>query len=196
MTENKFPAVTLKGRPLLVLGVILLIMANYALFAPEIGSAFWHLFHGSHVEMQGIRFKVPRLYYVDSGFQRNAFGMESFQGIVRQHFVPAPLFSTSIDVETRPAMISHVQLDPQREAFLLQKMGRKPVSEFAAAIAGRQGLCKKTIGIDGITVSGEQEMQIQCLFGSDLRITFRGPTRNAADLNNFLRDAKAVSPNH
>jgi len=193
--EKKFPRVTLKGRPLLVLGVILLIMANYTLFAPEIESAFWHLFHGSHVEMQGIRFNVPWLYYADSGFQRNAFGMESFQGVVRQHYMPAPLFGTSIHVEMRPAMISHVQLDPQREALVLQKLGRKSVGEFAASIAGREGLCKKTIGIDGITVSGEQEMQIQCPFGSDLRITFRGPTRNASDLDNFLRDAKTVSQN-
>ena len=193
--ERKFPAFTLKGKPLMIAGGVLLILVNYLLFMPEIISTFQHLLHGSHVEIQGIRFQVPWLYEADSGFQRNFFSLEDYQGIARQFFHPARLLGTSIAVEMRPAMIGHVHPNSQREAAFLKVMGMKPVSEYEAVVAGRSGLCKKAIEIDAITATGNQEMEISCSFGDDLRIDFRGPARNAVDLDDFLRDAKAVPQN-
>ena len=57
-----------RGKFALIGSVLLLIAvmgADY--FLPESSAIFWHLRHGVHADMQGIRFRVPLMYEENHG---------------------------------------------------------------------------------------------------------------------------------
>jgi len=159
-------------------------VANY--YSTEMFAVWWHLRHGSHAEVDGIRFPVPFAYEVSESPGLPRLAMIRFEGHAWRGF-------GVIDIEFRK--------QPSPEAIELLEsrgIGRKTiVGGQEATLAGKPGKCVEAIPQIGIAQLQELMRQrdtreIDCWFGGEVEVTFRGTASLRDEFYSVIRGAAAV----
>jgi len=159
---------------------ILIVGADWALFHRDWMPLFWHLRHGRHAELNGVRFTVPLLYQEDHGASTDMVEFYQFPGRFSKKTAAITIqFNKSSSI---PAFDS---------TFV--------VRERTASLAEKRGNCVEYVSPRYITVgefsmlSNSAPTYIYCDFGNGWRANFSGSLDAKYDFYAFLADAKLLS---
>lgn len=176
---------------MLVITVLLLAGAEGAdYFLPESVALIWHLQHGSHAEMQGIRFRVPLLYDENHGDTLGELSFSTSFG----HLNRKMAFVTVDFHEVAPP---HPD-SPQREA-ILQRIGLRQSRSHKLRMAGHEGVCTDLEPLTTATFgtrNGAALYQINCSFADDLHVFFSGTPNAIPDFYEIVNSAENIRGPH
>jgi hypothetical protein len=170
-----------------LVALVLLAVAGVMTYGnAELSTLVWHLRHGFHAEIGGIRVRVPLAYEAD-----DPHGLSSLS-ITR---LPSRLWRKGgfiiIDFQKLPSPEAMESADA-----LLRKsdpgtgMKRIRVGERTAIFAGRQGTC---VEYNAETVRPPVSgYEIQCRFGADVSVELIGSPDLKNDFYEMIRTAEAV----
>lgn len=170
-----------------VLALLLLVLAvNY--FLAESGAIGWHLRHGFHTEMNGLRFKVPLLYEEDHGINMLQLSFSTTPGHINKKMA-----FLSVDFHKQPPAEAD---SPQRTARLAQ-LGIKESAPHPLRLAGHDGTCIDLAPLDPessapITRILKGNYEIRCTFADDLHVTFWGTANARSDFYAIMQSAESV----
>lgn len=152
----------------------------------ELSTLVWHLRHGFHAEIGGIRVRVPLAYEADDPHGLSSLSITRLPsrlwhkgGVIIIYFqkLPSPEAMESADALLRKS-------DPGTG------MKRMRVGERTAMFAGRQGTCVEyNAEIVRPPVNG---YEIQCRFGADVSVELIGSPDLKNDFYDMIRTAEAV----
>jgi hypothetical protein len=151
-----------------IIALLLMAWAVADYYSTEIFAVFWHVRHGSHAEVNGIRLPVPLAYEVLESPGLPQLGMIRFAGHAWRG-------GGMIDINF------HKQPSPEVLRLLQSRglMKSQVLGEQKATLAGTPGKC-----VEGIPETGNAQLQklirdrdfleIDCWFAGEVEITFRG----------------------
>ncbi|HYX53390.1 MAG TPA: hypothetical protein VE783_08050 [Candidatus Limnocylindrales bacterium] len=158
---------------------MLTLAADYLL--AESMALAWHVRHGFHVEMNGIRFKVPLLYYEDHGSNMLELSLSTIPGRLNKK-------EATIVVDfhrQRPLSEDKAEVGGAR----LQKWGMSRSGTRTIQMVGRTGSCTD---FTGKSASIPSPYVVDCSFGDEMRIHFFGTENAVADFYSILQSAEVV----
>jgi hypothetical protein len=167
--------------------IALLLMAwATAHYSTEIIAVLWHLRHGSHAEVNGIRFPVPLAYEVSESHGLPRLGMVRFAGHAWRGGGMIDIdFYKQASPEVVRLLQSRVLIKSQVEA------------EQMATLAGKAGKC-----VEGVPETGNAQLQkiirdrdfleIDCWFGGEVEVVFRGTSNLKSDFYSVIQGAVPV----
>lgn len=179
----------MKRRWKIILGVLvtLLVLVEAAdYFLAESTAIAWHLQHGFHAEMRGLRFRVPFLYYEDHGINMLELSFDTIPGHLNKKDA-----SITVDFHKQPP-------DPPESTELretrLKKFGMKQSGVHQLRLAGREGTCTDFVATSAASVLGPY--MTDCSFGEDLHVHFHGTENAIADFYAIIQSAESVKGTH
>jgi hypothetical protein len=158
---------------------VAIIVTDMSVFHQEWIPLRWHLRHGFHAEMNGIRFTVPLLYDEDHGSQPNTLAFWKFPGCFSRK-------TAAVTVQTRK--------EPLEPRFTGGSEFRR--TELAAALVGKEGKCVEYAGKEDSTLrvaADNRPLYIFCSFGENLYASFSGTLNAKEEFYAFLRNAELVN---
>jgi hypothetical protein len=168
---------------LAVLFVFFLLAGSYSYWG-------WHLLHGFHTEVRGVRIWVPYSYHPSSVFDgERVVALTAWHG----------LFSTPRD-EVRNGSILIGFVGPNQETVPLM-IGPHPqepymeIGERKLTMAGRSGECKEyefNLASSKNSLADKDTRTIYCWFGTDLRASFLGGPAAQGKFYEVIRSAQLV----
>jgi hypothetical protein len=167
--------------------LVLIFAADY--FLAESMAIAWHVRHGFHAEMQGLRFKVPLLYDEDHGVNMLELSFHTLPG----HLNGKMAFIT-VDFHKQPPVAAG---SPPQDAQLA-RFGHKHSEPHPLRVAGRDGTCADRVPIPiaqdaPLTARVLADTYfINCMFGDDLRIRFSGSKNAIPDFYSIMQSAEPV----
>jgi hypothetical protein len=177
-----------KGPLLFVLIAAAIVLVDLSLFQVNISAFWWHVRHGFHREVHGVRFRIPLFYEESASSVMNEFSICTFR-------TPIHTKSSLITVAFPPWVA-------RGPSGLLStddasRIGLAPLRERRARFGDRTGSCaeylQQRLVLNG--ASGPKDLDflyIRCQFGEDLTATFDG-TRNAIpEFYAFMEAAEEV----
>jgi hypothetical protein len=172
------------GIPFAVLFVFSMIAGSFPYWG-------WHLLHGSHMEVNGVRIRVPYFYRADT-FDSSVIALSAWR---------RPFVTGRDDMNAGSIMIGPNQQPlglmngPRPGKFVLtgpfhERGGRK------LTMAGRSGECKE-YGFDlesgkNASLVHKDTRSIYCWFGSDLRVAFLGGPSAQQKFYEVIQSAEPV----
>jgi hypothetical protein len=163
----------------------LVFTADY--FLSETLALGWHLRHGFHAEMNGIKFKVPVLYREDHEPKLLEISFSTMPG--RYNRKMAVL---TVDFHKQPPAAQ----DPERGARLV-RLGVKESAPRPVRMAGHDGTCVEQSPLyqedTGRMLKGNYT--IRCSFADDLYVSFWGTQNAVPDFYTIVQSAEAVKGN-
>jgi len=168
-----------------IIAVLLMVWAA-ARYSTEIFVVLWHLRHGSHAEVNGIQVPVPLTYEVLESPGLPRLMMVRFAGHAWRG-------GGMIDIDF------HKQPSPEVIRLLQSRgvMKSQVVGEYMATLAGKPGRC-----VEEIPETGDAQLQkimhdrdfleIDCWFGGEVEVTFRGTSSLKNDFYSVVRGAVPV----
>lgn len=163
--------------------IAVLLIGSAADYSREIFAVFWHLRHGSHAEVRGIRFPVPLEYEVLESPGLPWLTMVRVAGHAWHG-------GGVIDIDF------HKQPSPEFVRLLQSRglMKSQVVGEQIATLAGKPGKC-----VEGIPETGDAQLQkiirdrdfleIDCWFGGEVEVTLRGTANLKNDFYSVIYGA-------
>jgi hypothetical protein len=160
--------------------VLVLELAVDYLLAESIPIA-WHLRHGFHAELQGLRFRVPFLYYEDHGVNMLQLSFNTMPGRLNKKYA----FVTVDFHKQPPTPPETAELKETR----LKKFGMQQERVQQVRMAGREGICTDFAPalLDSIG-----QYVIDCSFGEDLHVHFNGTQNAIPDFYTIVASAESV----
>ena len=153
-----------------------IVVADLYQFGGYIPALLWHVRHGNHVEIKGIRFQVPLGYK-----SRNS----RFPGVFvfnRQENNAYALIQVYFEHRASAEPGSNLTQE-QITSFGIRQTGKRK-----ATLAGHDGGCiEYSIGL---------LVQAECSFGTDLHTSFVGTPGNITDFYAFMQAAQPVQRNN
>ena len=132
----------------------------------------WHLLHGFHTEVNGVRIWVPYSYHPSSDF-----GGDRIVALTRWH----GLFATPRDrVKGGSILIGFVRPNQATVPLMTGPHPAEPYverGERKLTMAGRSGTCKEyafDVASSQDSLADKDTRTIYCWFGTDLRASFLG----------------------
>ena len=158
-----------------------IVAADLYQFGGYIPALIWHVRHGNHVEINGIRFQVPLGYK-----SRNS----RFPGVVvfnRQDENASALIQVYFEHRASAEPGSSLTQE-QIKSFGIHQTGKRK-----ATLAGHDGAC-----IEYLVTFGNASLiaQIECSFGTDLHTSFFGTPSKITDFYKFMEAAQPVQRNN
>lgn len=173
----------------IVIVAIVAVMSAIGYFYTELSATVWHLRHGFHAEVGGVRVKIP-LAYETSGSNGLPSLLITRMGGNMWHGGAA----ISIDFHKKPSP-ELVRLLELRGAMKKTKIG-----EQTAVFAGRSGTCVESIPQTGnerlqMGIQSMDYREIECWFGGNVEVTFRGTGNVKPDFYTVVQSATAIQRN-
>ena len=165
--------------------IILVVLADLYLFGGYIRVLTWHAWHGNHVEMNGLRFRVPLWYFEDHTDRTNQLNIDTFP--VR--FSSKAAF-INIDFHRQPP----AEPDSPQGERIRQQMGLGKSASHKVRLADREGMCVNYFRINSDKNAADPggPSHIHCTFGEDLGATFAGTQDAVADFYAIIASAENV----
>ena len=157
------------------------------LFQGNISAFSWHIRHGFHREVNGMRFVVPLFYEESDRPVANQFSISS---------IPSPIHKgySSITVEFLPSSWKiPASLFTKDDAPTL---GLTYLGARGAKIGSRSGNCIEYLQNQPVLSPNghhSERMGITCRFGEQLVVQFDGLRRTAPEFYSFMEDASEVN---
>jgi hypothetical protein len=175
-------------RALLRVGLaITIVLADWYLFAGYIPAVVWHARHGNHVDMNGLRFRVPLLYEEDHSGRMNELSISTLGGPYKRKFG----FITIDFHRQAPA-----EPDSQEGVARLASVGLRKSASVRLRLAGREGTCFTyvaiTTGEDAPAPAQIMAGNISCTFGNDLGVSFNGTPNAVPDFYAIIASAENI----
>ena len=168
---------------LAVLSTFLLLAASYSYWG-------WHLLHGFHTEVNGVRIWVPYSYRVSSVFDRDrVVALTPWHG----------LFATHRDTVKNGAILIGFVGSNQEMVPLM--MGWHPEGQYMESgtrkltMAGRSGECKEyafDLASSKNSLADNDTRAIYCRFGTDLRASVLGGVSAQRKFYEVIQSAQFV----
>ncbi len=156
---------------------VTIVVADVYRFREYLPALIWHVRHGNHVEINGIRFRVPPGYK-----SRNS----SFPGVFvfnRQEDNAYALIQ--VYFEHRASAEPGSDLTQEQ----IESFGIRPTGKRKATLAGHDGACIEY----SVTFGGTSSIaQAECSFGTDLHTSFFGSPSKITDFYGFMEAAQRV----
>ena len=165
-------------------GVI--ILADMYLFAGCVPALVWHARHGNHVEMNGVRFRVPLFYEEDHEDRANGLFITTLGGPYNQKFG-----FINIDFHRQSA----VEPDSPEGVARLARLGLKKSAGPRLRLADREGVCftyAATATGEGAPAAQVMAGSISCKFGNEMGATFHGTPNAVADFYAIIESAENI----
>jgi len=184
--------VIFKSKCLLTTIVIVVILGtDINLFIPESASLIWHIQHGSSIEMNGVRFRVPLFYIGRADSARDTVFIDGQAGWLRHKIArPGQVKSGLIMISflrqsagriSAEAAAQNVSRWWTKEGYVLN--GRR-----AQELAGHQGTCDEySLGANPNPKLAESGTQVYCYFDGNVAAIFQGNRRAVADFYSVLQ---------
>jgi hypothetical protein len=164
----------------------IIVLADMYLFAGCIPALVWHARHGSHVEMNGLTFRVPLFYEEDHTDRVNELSISTLGGPYNHKFG----FIT-IDFHRQ----SPVEPDSPEGVARLARLGLRKSAGPRLRLAGREGFCftyAATATGEGASVAQTMAGSISCRFGDEIGATFHGTPNAVADFYAIIVSAENI----
>jgi len=177
-------------RPVWIAGlIVMIILVDFYLFGRYVPVLAWHVQHGNHVEMKGLRFRVPLLYSENHVDRMNELSIDTFPGRLSRKLA---FITIDFHQQHPPAP------DSQEVEVRLKQLGMKKSAPHRLRLADREGTC-----VDYAPASGENSptlplgpYHITCIFGDELGAGFTGTQDAIADFYAIIQSAETVKGNH
>lgn len=164
-----------------------IVVADVYLFAGYIPALVWHVRHGNHVEMNGLRFRVPFLYEEDHDSRMNELSLSTLGGHFSRKFG-----SVTIDFHRQ----APVEPDSAETVARLARVGLRKSAGPRLSLAGREGVCFTYVAIatgeDVPVLAQFMAGNISCTFGNDLGAKFHGTPNAVPDFYAIIASAENV----
>jgi hypothetical protein len=168
---------------------IVAVITAIGYFYTELSATVWHLRHGFHAEVGGIKVRIPLAYETDGSNGLASLLITRMSGNM-WHGGGA----ISIDFHKQPSP-EVVRLLESRGAMKKTKIGQQ-----TASFAGRSGNC-----VESTPQTGNERLQrsmqsidfreIRCWFGGDVEVTFRGTANLKNDFYSIIQSAALAQEN-
>jgi hypothetical protein len=168
--------------PLIAILFSLILLAGLYLFGMNWFAFAWHVRHGFHREVAGIRFSVP-LFYQEESASPNRLSITEYRSPVR-----SPHAFITVDRLPSPPKPALVPL-AKEEA---ETLGLIPMGQRNAILASQAGTCME-YSQDQLVLAGysiRTLMYIECRFGNDLDVRFDGSQDSAPEFYSFIESAR------
>ena len=163
-----------------------IVLADMYLFAGYIPALVWHARHGNHVEMNGLRFRVPLMYEEDHGSRMNELSISTLGGPYNRKFG-----SVTIDFHRQVA-----EPDSPEAVTRLARLGLRKSVGAKLRLADREGTCFTYVAIatgqDAPAPAQIMAGSISCKFGDDLGAGFHGTPNAVPDFYAIIASAENI----
>jgi hypothetical protein len=171
----------------LILGLAaVILLADSALFNKEWPPLLWHVRHGRHVELNGIRFTVPMLFEEDHGALLDTLEFYQFPGRFSKK-------RSAITIQFNKANPAPAVQDPfskeERTVHFGEKAGR------CVQYVSQEGV-RRYVTVNNLELTGPADSAptyIYCDFGDGWRASFSGSFNARDEFYAFLAGAKPVN---
>ena len=153
-----------------------IVIADMALFGPQIFAVMFELPHGFHLDVHGIRLQTPMFYTASTGSAYDEYSFSTMPSPTRHKNA-----SITIDFKKYPPRLA---LQPFSTA-MQQKIGLRQIRQREVVLARRDGKCFEYEDKFGMA-------DIQCSFATDLHTSFMGSPNAVDDFYTFMSKAKEL----
>ena len=171
---------------IMLVPLALIFSANY--FLAEAIAIGWHLRHGFHAEMNGIKFRVPLLYEEDHRVNLQQLSFSTTPGHLNKKIA-----FLSVDFHKQTL----AEPDSAQRTAQLNQLGIKESAPHQLRMAGHDGSCIDQLPLDqgspestGLVLRGNYE--IRCTFAGDLHVSFWGTPNAVPDFYAIMQSAESV----
>ena len=176
------------GIPLAVLFVFSIVAGSFPYWS-------WHLLHGFHTEVNGVRIWVPYFYRANS-FDGRIVALSAWRipfvthrddvnaGSIMIGFIGANQETVPLMIGPHPGPVHSVLSGPYLE-----------IGERKLTMAGRSGICKEyafNLASTKNSLADKDTRTIYCWFGTDLRASFLGGPSAQQKFYEVIRSARLV----
>jgi len=164
----------------------LIVLVDLQLFGMSLLAFAWHVRHGFHREVHGIKFRVPLFYQESEDSTLNQFSIHAFPSDMHRE-------DSAITVSF-PPWTSEMALDPLSKEDA-ERMGLVLIAQRHAKLGNRSGSCAEYLQDDldlGGRLSGLGPTEIECRF-HNVEVRFTGSRNAVPEFYSFIESAKEVN---
>jgi hypothetical protein len=173
---------------LLIYGTLIAVLtlawaaAHYC--STELSAVLWHIRHGSHAEIEGIRLTVPLTYEAD-----DPGGLPSLSIMKLAGHLSGPGGIIMIDLRSRLSLEALEAADaPARQRGIKPEIDQVRLGDRPATFAGRRGKCVEYR--TEVMQPRLQGFEIVCGFEGDVSVQFIGSSNLRDDVYNIIQTAE------
>lgn len=146
----------------------------------------WHVRHGFHREMNGIKFSVPLFYQEERALDDNQLALVTYRSPI--HSEHASITVDFLTKTSRQASLPIAGEDAESLGLVLK-------GQRNATLGSRAGTCLESVQSQLVLpgYSAPTLMYIECRFGDELDVRFDGSQSAVPEFYSFIESAREVS---